>query len=229
MAHIVVSLGGSVLIPDDRDNHFLTQVAELIRRSSKDRPMVIVCGGGRVSRYYIGIAKELGASRDEQDQMGIDVTRLNAKLLQLAIGKDCFPGIPTSIDEVVEAASHSRIVIMGGTSPGHTTDAVSAMIAERLKAERIVNATSVEAAYSRDPKKHSDAVRYSNLTHQQLLDLVNKGHHSAGPSDVFDKLGAEVAMRSNVPIYIVDGRNLRELESAVRGEKVKGTIVGISQ
>ena len=191
--------------------------------------MVIVCGGGRVSRYYIGIAKELGASRDEQDQMGIDVTRMNAKLLQLAIGKDCFPGIPTSIDEAAEAASRSRIVVMGGTSPGHTTDAVSAMIAERLKAERIVNATSVEAAYSADPKKHTDAVRYSKLTHQQLLDLVNKGHHSAGPSDVFDKLGAEVAMRSNVPIYIVDGRNLSELEYAVRGEKVKGTIVGISQ
>lgn len=229
MAHIVVSLGGSVLIPDDRDNHYLTQVAELIRKSAKDRPMVIVCGGGRVSRYYIGIAKELGASRDEQDQMGIDVTRLNAKLLQLAMEKDCFPGIPVSIDEAEAAALRSRIVIMGGTMPGHTTDAVSAMIAERLKAERIINATSVEAAYSADPKKHADAARYSHLTHQQLLDLVNKGHHSAGPSDVFDKLGAEVAMRSNIPIYIINGRNLHELEAAVRGEKVKGTVVGNSQ
>ena len=226
MAHIVVSLGGSVLIPDDRDTHFLTQVAELIRRSAEENPMVVVCGGGKVSRYYIGIAKELGASGDQQDQLGIDVTRLNAKLLQLAIGKDCFPGIPMTVDEAERAASRSRIVVMGGTTPGHTTDAVSAMIAERLKAERIVNATSVEAAYSADPKKHSDAARYSSLTHQQLLDLVNKGIHSAGPSDVFDKLGAEVAMRSNMPIYIIDGRNLNELGAAVRGEKIKGTIVG---
>jgi uridylate kinase len=226
MAHIIISLGGSVLIPDDRDTHFLTQVAELIRRMAKERPLVIVCGGGKISRYYIGIAKEMGASRDEQDQMGIDVTRLNAKLLQMAIGKDCFLGIPTSAEEAELAALHSRIVVMGGTSPGHTTDAVSAMIAERLKAERIVNATSVEAAFSVDPKKHPEAERYSSLTHQQLLDLVDKGHHSAGPSDVFDKLGAEVAMRSNVPIYIIDGRNLKELEAAVRGESVKGTIVG---
>jgi uridylate kinase len=226
MAHIVVSLGGSVLIPDDRDTHFLMKVAELIRRLAKDHPMVVVCGGGKVSRYYIGIAKEMGASMDEQDQMGIDVTRLNAKLLQMAIGKDSFPGIPLSVDEAEQAALRSRIVVMGGTDPGHTTDAVSAMIAERLKAERIVNATSVEAAFSADPKKHPEAVRYSNLTHQQLLDLVNKGHHSAGPSDVFDKLGAEVAMRSNMPIYIIDGRNLTELEAAVRGESVKGTIVG---
>jgi uridylate kinase len=226
MAHVVISLGGSVLIPDDRDTHFLTHVAELIQKLANDYPLVVVCGGGKVSRYYIGIAKEMGASRDDQDQMGIDVTRLNAKLLQLAIGGDCFHGTPKSIDEAEGAASSSRIVIMGGTSPGHTTDAVSAMIAERLKAERIVNATSVDAAYSADPKKHPDAERYSHLTHQQLLDLVNKGHHSAGPSDVFDKLGAEVAMRSEMPIYIIDGRNLQELEAAVRGEKVKGTIVG---
>jgi len=227
MAHIIVSLGGSILIPDDRDDHFLTQVAELIRRLAKERPLVIVCGGGRVSRYYISIAKGLGASRDEQDQLGIDVTRLNAKLLALAIGKDCFPGVPRSVEEAEVAASRSRIVVMGGTEPGHTTDAVAAMIAERLKAERIVNATSVDAAYSADPKKHPDAERYSSLTHQQLLELVDKGHHSAGPSDIFDKLGAEVAMRSKVPICIVDGRNLKELEAAIRGEKVKGTVVGI--
>ncbi len=227
MAHIIVSLGGSVLIPDDRDNHFLTQVAELIRKLAKDCPLVVVCGGGKVSRYYIGIAKEMGASRDEQDQMGIDVTRLNAKLLQLAVGKDCSPEIPRSVDEAEAAASRWRIVVMGGTEPGHTTDAVSAMIAERLKAERIVNATSVDAAYSADPKKHPEAKRYSSLTHQQLLDLVGEGHHSAGPSHVFDKLGAEVAMRSDMPIYIIDGRDLKELEAAVRGEKVKGTIVGI--
>ena len=225
MAHVVISLGGSVLIPDDRDTHFLTQVAELIRRMAKERPLVIVCGGGKISRYYIGIAKEMGASRGKQDQMGIDVTRLNAKLLQLAIGKDCFQRIPKRVNAAEKAASGSRIVVMGGTTPGHTTDAVSAIIAERLKAERIVNATSVDAAYSADPKKHPDAERYSHLTHQQLLDLVNKGHHSAGPSDVFDRLGAEVAMRSEMPIYIIDGRNLQELEAAVRGEKVKGTIV----
>jgi uridylate kinase len=225
MAHVVISLGGSVLIPDDRDTHYLTQFAELIKKMAKDHPLVVVCGGGKVSRYYIGIAKEMGASRDEQDQLGIGVTRLNAKLLQLAIGKDCYQGMPKSVDEAGDAASNSRIVVMGGTTPGHTTDAVSAMIAERLKAQRIVNATSVDAAYSADPKKHSDAERYSRLTHQQLLDLVNKGHHSAGPSDVFDRLGAEVAMRSEIPIYIIDGRNLQELEAAVRGEKVKGTIV----
>ncbi len=226
MAHIVVSLGGSILIPDDRDTHFLMQVAELIRKLAKDRPMVIVCGGGKISRYYIGIGKELGASRTEQDKMGIEVTRLNAKLLQLAIGKDCSQEIPKSVNKAVEEASRSRIVVMGGTTPGHTTDAVSAMIAERLKAERIVNATSVDAAYSADPKKHPDAERYSSLTHRQLLDLVNKGSHSAGPSYVFDKLGAEVAMRSEMPIYIIDGRSLQELEAAIRGEKVKGTIVG---
>ncbi len=114
---------------------------------------------------------------------------------------------------------------MGGTSPGHTTDAVAAMVAEAIGAKRIVNATSVDAAYTADPKKYPDAKRLGTITHRELYDLVNKGMHSAGPSDVFDKLGAEVAMRSNIPLLIVQGRDLTELERAIRGEKVKGTLV----
>jgi len=115
--------------------------------------------------------------------------------------------------------------VMGGTTPGHTTDAVAAMVAEAIGAKRIVNATSVDAAYTADPKAHSDAKRLTTITHQELYDLVNKGLHSAGPSDVFDRLGAETAMRANVPLVIVQGRDLKELEHAIRGEKVKGTLV----
>ncbi len=227
MAHIVVSLGGSVLIPDDRDAEYLRKVAELFRRLAKDYPLVIVCGGGKVSRYYISVLKKLDENRDAQDRMGIDVTRLNAKLLQLAIGEDCYQKIPKRVKKAVEEASRYRIIVMGGTTPGHTTDTVAAMIAERLKAERIVNATSVESAYSEDPRTNPEAVRYERLSHKELLDLVNKGKHEAGPSDVFDRRGAEVAMKSDIPIYIVNGRDLREFEAAIRGEKVKGTVVGI--
>jgi len=222
---VVVSLGGSILVPGDRDVEHFTALASLMRSLAQDFHLVLVCGGGKVARYYISVGRELGAPRERLDEMGIEATRLNARLLQVALGHEASPALPRTVEEAVKEGRKGRILVMGGTSPGHTTDAVAAMVALRLGAARIVNATSVDAAYSTDPKKHSDAVRYSTLTHRQLYELVDKGTHSAGPSDVFDRAGAEVAMRANIPIYIVNGRNLEELRAAIKGEKIMGTVV----
>ncbi len=225
MDRVVVSLGGSVLVPDDQDAVYLRQLAALVRSLSSELSLVLVCGGGKIARYYISQSRELGASREKQDELGIEVTRLNARTLRLAIGSRASDQMPHTVEEASEAVEGGKVVVMGGTSPGHTTDAVAAMVAEAIGAKRIVNATSVEAAYTADPQRHPDAKRLATLTHQELYDLVNKGMHSAGPSDVFDRLGAEVAMRANIPVVIVQGRDLSELEHAIRGEKVKGTLV----
>jgi len=222
---VVVSLGGSILVPGERDVEHFSALAALMRSLAQDYRLVLVCGGGRVARYYISTGRELGASREKLDEMGIEATRLNARLLQIALGHDASDSMPRTVEEAVKEARKGKILVMGGTAPGHTTDAVAAMVALRLGAARIVNATSVDAAYSTDPKKHKDAERYSQLTHRQLYQLVDKGLHSAGPSDVFDRAGAEVAMRANLPIYIVNGRNLDELRAAVRGENIMGTVV----
>ena len=225
MDRVVVSLGGSVLVPDEQDALYIRQLAALVRSLSSEFSLVLVCGGGKIARYYIAQLRELGANRDQQDEYGIDVTRMNAQILKLAIGSKAAATMPRSIEEATKAVHEGKVVVMGGTTPGHTTDAVAAMVAEAVGAKRIVNATSVDAAYTADPKKYPDAQRLETLTHQELFDLVNKGMHSAGPSDVFDRLGAEVAMKANIPLLIVDGRDLKELEHAIRGEKVKGTLV----
>lgn len=222
---VVVSLGGSILIPGERDSEHISAIAAMMRSLAHEFRLVLVCGGGKIARYYITNGRELGASQEKLDEMGIEVTRLNARLLHLALGHDAFDSIPRTVEEAVKEAKKGKILVMGGTVPGHTTDAVAAMVAERLGAVRIVNATSVDAAYSADPRRHKDAVRHERLTHKQLHDLVNKGSHSAGPSDVFDPKGAALAMRANVPIYIVNGRNLSELQAAVRGERIMGTVV----
>lgn len=225
MECVVVSLGGSVLVPGDGDLAYLQELAARLRSLSGEFGLVLVCGGGRLARYYIFNGRKLGASRDRQDRLGIEITRLNARLVQLALGDAASPIIPTTIKRATQELAKGRIVVMGGTTPGHTTDAVTAMVAEAVKATRIVNATSVQAAYTADPKKYSDAKRLREISHKQLFDLVNKGLHSAGPSDVFDKKGAYIAMRTNIPLYIVHGRDLDDLINAVRGEKVKGTVV----
>jgi uridylate kinase len=225
METVVVSLGGSVLIPGENDSTYLQGLAKMIKAVCKDRRVFLVCGGGKVARYYITQGREMGAHVDHLDEMGIMVTRTNARLLQLALGDVAVPGIPVTPQEAREMARPGKVVVMGGTVPGHTTDAVSAMLAEETKAARIVNATSVDAAFTADPRKHPEAKRLKHITFQELYDLVNKGAHGAGPSDVFDKLGADIAMRNRIPIYIVNGRNLEELRRAIEGKEVEGTFV----
>ncbi len=225
MDKVVISLGGSVIVPDEGDAAFLMRLASLLRRLSEEYHICVVCGGGKVARYYISTGRELGMTSEELDNLGIAVTRLNATLLLLALGETAVPAIPRTEEEAARMMDHRGIVIMGGTSPGHTTDAVAALVAEKAKATRIVNATSVDAAYSADPRRFPDATRFTTLTFRKFHDLVDKGTHEAGPSDIFDRLGAEIAMRAGIPVYIVHGRNVEEIENAVRGGAVKGTVV----
>ncbi|HIH77203.1 MAG TPA: hypothetical protein HA343_07840 [Methanomassiliicoccales archaeon] len=65
----------------------------------------------------------------------------------------------------------------------------------------------------------------SRITHQQLYELVNIGMHGAGPSNVFDRLGAQIARDSHIDICIVDGRDLDEVRAAIEGKPIKGTVV----
>jgi uridylate kinase len=222
---VVVSLGGSVLIPEKDDADHLNKLSELLIEMSVEHRLLLVCGGGKVARYYITTGRDIGATERELDELGIMTTRINAKLVSLSLGGKAMDSIPTTIEDAAKPGPEGRIMVMGGTVPGHTTDAVSAMLAEKVGAVRIVNGTSVDAAYTADPKVINDAKRLHTITHAELNLLVSRGMHCAGPSNVFDPLGASIAARNNIPIYIINGRNMDEMRAAIQGKKIKGTLV----
>ncbi|MDR0778243.1 MAG: UMP kinase [Methanomassiliicoccaceae archaeon] len=224
MEKIVVSIGGSVLIPGEDDPSYIRKLADMLTDASKIVSLVIICGGGKISRYYVNTGRQLGGSVDELDMMGIGATRLNAELLRIALGGAAYNGVPNTVDEAVSAFADGKIVVMGGTEPGHTTDAVAAMIAGKIGGIRIVNATAVDAVYSDDPKKDPNAKRFSNLTIKELSNIVY-AEHDAGRSSVFDPLGVKLAMRDRIDILMVDGRDIDELKNAILGKKIKGTTV----
>ena len=221
---VVVSIGGSILIPGKDDAEFITKLAEMLRRVSSRVNVAVVCGGGKIARYYTETGRELGGSEYDLDMLGIGATRLNAGLLALALGDLSSKDVPTTIDAAADAFSHGKILVMGGTEPGHTTDAVATMLARELGGRRVVNATSVDAVYSDDPRKNPDAIRYDKLTIDELEKLVYSDH-GAGKSSVFDPLGVQIAKSEKIDIMMVDGRNLAELEKAIAGEPFDGTFV----
>jgi uridylate kinase len=224
METVVLSLGGSVLVRDEGDTSYVRRIAKILIGMSAKYKLYIVTGGGKIARYYIKAGRDLGADESFLDEMGIEVTRLNARLLITALGDRACHSPPRSYDEALHAGKAHSIVVMGGVSPGITTDAVSALLAERVKAKRLINATSVDGAYTADPKKNPDAKRISKMTHKELIELV--GHSSgAGPNNVFDPVGAKVLERSKISLAIVDGNDLVNLRDALEGKTFKGTSV----
>ena len=223
MEKVVVSIGGSILVPGENDAEFIRKLADMLKEVSKEVQLAVVCGGGKTARYYAGIAKDLGGDTYEQDILGIAATRMNAQLLMLALG-DMPDSVSTDVEETARSSGPGKIAVMGGTVPGHTTDAVSSMVAAAMKADRIVNGTAVNAVYTADPRKDPNAKKISSMTIDELGDIVYK-EHGASKSSVFDPLGVKLAKENRIDILIIDGRNLDELKNAILGRKINGTTV----
>ncbi|HKM09801.1 MAG TPA: UMP kinase [Candidatus Methanomethylophilaceae archaeon] len=221
---VVISIGGSILIPGNDDGDYIGELAKLLNELSSKVDIAVVCGGGKTARYYSSVSASLGGDTYEQDLFGITATRMNAGLLDLALGYGNYPYMPKTVSEAASRCKKGEIVVMGGTEPGHTTDGVAAMLAKEIGADRIVNATSVDAVYSDDPKTNGDAERYSEITIEMLEELVYE-EHGASKSGVFDPLGVKIAKENSIDILMVHGRDLEDLRSAILGNKIKGTFV----
>lgn len=225
-APVVLSIGGSVFATGDADSAYLDKLADLLARLAREIPIVATVGGGRTAREYIRLGRTLGLTEIELDELGIDVTRLHARLLAARVGPPAPAHPPTTIAAAVNEAHRGPLVILGGTEPGHTTDAVAALLAVRLRAARVVNATNVDALYDRDPRTHPKARALERVTWERFRGIVQSGADGrAGQEFVFDRLGADTLARARIPLRIVHGRDLDNLEAALRGRAFRGTTV----
>jgi uridylate kinase len=222
MKRIVISLGGSVLVPSLEKNH-IRGYAAVLRKLGKDYRVFVVVGGGGEARRYIGVARTLGIDEATADELGIQVTRMNALLLAGALGDAAHPNIAESYRDAARFGESGKIVVMGGVIPGQTTDAVAALLAEKVRAGLIINWTSVDGIYSADPKKHRDAVRHSTLTPVELQAIIRGDRLEAGSNTIFDTLAAKIVGRSGIPLVVLDGRKPQDPRRAIRAKK--GTLV----
>ena len=226
MEKIVISLGGSVIVPGDEDGRYLAELSELLRDVSSSVKVFAVTGGGRVARYYIETGRALGLRERVLDEYGIAVTRLNARLLAAALRGLANREPAHTYAEAAKLSRRHRVVVMGGTRPGHTTDRVSASLARIVGASRIVNATSVDGVYTADPRRDPSARRLDRISFGELVRLSGVAHRAAGPSVVFDPIAARVLARDRTPLSVVHGRDLTALRRAILGLPFDGTLVG---
>jgi len=116
---------------------------------------------------------------------------------------------------------------MGGTEPGHTTDAVSLLLAERAGEKRVINMTSVGGIFDKDPKTNEDAKLILRLSYGEAEKLFLNRKMNAGLNLPFDLLSLKIAERSGIEIVII-GKDLLSLEKVIKGEEFRGTVIGSS-
>lgn len=215
--NVVVSIGGSVLVPDvDADR--VAAYAETIRELDEaGHSLGVVVGGGPTAREYIETARDLGGNEIELDQLGVAVTRLNARLLIAALGDRAVPEPIEDHGRAREALKRGDIPVMGGTVAGHTTDTVATALAEYTDADLLVFATSVPGVYNADPNEDADATQFDRLSPAELVDVVADIEMDAGSNAPVDLLATKLLQRSGLRAVVLDGTDPTNLERAIDG------------
>lgn len=221
---IVVALGGSILL-NEYDYKKFQEYSEILKSLSNDHELFVVVGGGKPAREYINIVRELGAGEARCDDIGIEVTRINAKLLLTALGDVAYPKIPHNFQEAHEYSASGKIIVMGGTEPAHSTDAVSAILAEFIQADMLINLTSVDGMYTKDPNKYDDAELIEEITATDMMEFINGNDTKAGTYEFFDMTAIQMIKRSSLETIIANGYEPENLIKAIKGEKVGTRII----
>jgi uridylate kinase len=221
METIVISLGGSVLLAEDVQTTYYNKLKELLL-SQKDKKIFVVVGGGPPARNYISRARSLHISEELLDSIGIAVTRVNALFLASQLQKNIYT-IPHSTQEA--AQSNQPIVIMGGTTPGHSTDFVGAELASIANADLFIIATNVDGVYDKDPKDSSDATLYSTISAQELLNKYGSVWNKAGGNTVVDGPALQKIKSESIPTIVLNGSNIDNFSNVLNHKPFHGTTI----
>ena len=219
---IVIKLSGSVFAMDN--TKVLKDYASFLVKICKICQPVIVAGGGKIARHYISHARTSGADESTLDELGIEVSRLNAKLLIYALKNRAYPHPPTNLQEVKHAVDSGLIVISGGLHPGQSTNATAALIAEKVHASEFLNTTDVDGIYDSDPRKNKKAKKFKRIELKNLRKLLVHEESIAGGYDLMDIVALKVIERSKIKTRILKS-DIKNIEKAIKGNSIGTEII----
>ena len=224
---IVLSLGGSLIIPSDIDTVFLKKFKKTILKNTKGYKFVIVCGGGSIARKYIsGLENEkLSKKKFHQGLLGIASTRLNARFMTYFFGNDANKGIPHDMKEVRNMLKIYDVVFCGALryAENETSDATSAKLANFFQTD-FINLTNVAGLYTKNPLKFKDAKFIPEINWNSFHKMATKEKFHPGQHFVIDQTASKVIMDKKIKTYIL-GQDLTQLENVLQGKKFRGTLI----
>ncbi|WP_136810603.1 UMP kinase [Desulfosediminicola flagellatus] len=228
---ILLKLSGEALMGNDTYG-INTDVLEFVADEIKEivalgvQPGVVI-GAGNIFRGVAGASR--GMDRATADNMGMLATVMNSLAMQDALERK---GVITRVMSAIpmqsvcepyirrRAVRHlekGRVVIFaaGTGNPYFTTDSAGVLRALEIDADLVIKATKVDGVYDKDPVVYPDAVKYDNLTYD---DVLKRGLR------VMDAAGIALAKEDNKPIKVLNMGVSGNIRKAVAGEAV-GTLI----
>ncbi len=220
----VISLGGSMIVPDLPDVHFVKTFVEIIKKRVKlGQRFIIVTGGGKTCRnYQQALSEILPISNDTNDWMGIYTTHFNAQFMRLAFGKLAEKQIAVRFGKKVPFTA--PVLIAAGEKPGHSTDFDAVLLAKMFKTKHVVNISNIDFVYTADPRKNPDAKALPQLTWKEYIALLPK-KWTPGFSSPFDMKAAALAKSAKLTVSIVNGKLFDDIEKAIDGKPFRGSVI----
>ena len=219
---IVIKLSGKVFGMDNAK--IIQKYADFLIKISKICQPVVIAGGGVVARHYISHARNFNADESTLDELGIEISRLNAKLLIYALKNKAYSHPPTNLQQVKHAVDDGLIVVAGGLHPGQSTNGTAALIAEKIQAEQFLNATDVDGVYDMDPNKFKNAKKFKSIELKNLKNILVHEDSVAGGYDLMDIVALKIIERSKIKTRILKA-DPKIIEKAIKGVKVGTEIV----
>src|SRR3989344_8792403 len=170
---VVLSLGGSLIIPGEIDPNYLKGFKETIKKNTKNYKFIVVCGGGNIARKYISALRENRIGETLQNYAGISSTRTNARFMSYFFNHSPEKGIPQKMKEIKNYLSHQNVVFCGALEykPKQTSDSTSAEIAKEFSAN-FINLTDVDGLYTKNPKKFKDAKFIPEISFENFYRMI---------------------------------------------------------
>ncbi len=220
----VISLGGSLVVPNEIDVKFLKNFKKIIEKEIKrNKKFIIIVGGGKTARNYQRAAKSLTkVSNEDLDWLGIHATRINAHLLLTIFRKYAHYRIIKNPKEKV--VFKEKILIAAGWKPGFSTDYDAVLLAKTYGSDTIINLTNVDYVYDKDPDKYKDARPFKEITWNEYLKLIDK-NWTPGMSAPFDPIASRLAQKFKFKVIILNGKKLKHLQNYLENKIFNGTLV----
>lgn len=224
---IVMSVGGSLIVPDTIDTAFLSSFKNLVEDQITlfGRRFIVIAGGGRTARRYQDAAAQVTELDPEDlDWMGIHATRLNGHLLRTVFREMAYPVIVTNPDESGDVPKDTSLIVAAGYRPGASTDLRAVQIAAHRGAKKLVNLSNIDYVYTKDPRTNPDAEKIEDITWHEFMRLIPKDWNP-GLSSPFDPVAARAAEAYGIEVSIINGNKIEELEKYLNGEPFMGTKI----
>lgn len=224
VAPVIISLGGSLIVPDRIDTTFLTAFKQMIGgRVLRGERFVLIVGGGKTARIYQDAAQAVTSVTDEdKDWIGIHATRINAQLMRTIFVDAAHAEIVTDPEHVPFYTE--PVLIAAGWRPGRSTDFMAVKLAQKLGATTVINLSNIDQVYTADPRKDANAQPIEKISWNEYLAIIPK-EWTPGLSSPFDPIASKEASTSGIAVSIINGAHLERVEACLDKKEFLGSTI----